>query len=108
MKAYVNYPEPHFTIHWNDRCPGVQKNRKEGQRVITITPETLDVTLSRFINREFTFAANPDENDMWLDVALGSPQHNEAIVYVVQLILGRRYRPLKSASVETHTCPDPH
>lgn len=104
MKVYLNYPNPHFTLHWHDKCPQIQKHRKEGQRVVTITPDNLATTLSRFIDREFTFASNPDENDMWLDVSLGSPRHDESIAYLIQVILGQRYTPFRSASIENHPC----
>ena len=105
MKAYINYPNPHITLHWNDVCSHIQKHRKQRQRVVRITPETLETSLARFINREFTFAPNADENDMWLDIAIGSPRHDEALVYVIQSLLGKRYQPLASASIEAHSCP---
>jgi hypothetical protein len=105
MKAYINYPNPHITIHWRDTCPEVRKHHKEGQRVVEINTATIDRALSRFIGREFSFAPNPGENDMWLDVSLGSPRHDEAVVFVVQSILGKRYGPLAEASVECHGCP---
>ena len=104
MKAYINYPNPRITLHWNDTCSEVQKNRKEGQRVVMLNPDTIESALGRFVNRGFSFASNPDENDMWLDISLGSPRHDEAVVYVIQSLLGRRYRPLATASVEAHTC----
>jgi hypothetical protein len=107
MKAYINYPNPHFTLHWNDACPHIQKHHKQSQRVVRITPTSIEAALSRFIAREFTFAPRPEENDMWLDVSLASPRHDEAVVFVVQSILGSRYAPLATASIESHACPTP-
>jgi hypothetical protein len=104
MKAYINYPAPHITLHWDDACPSVQQHGKKGQRVIRITSDNVDTQLARFINREFTFAATPGENDMWLDVSLGSRRQEEAVVLVIQSILGRRYQPLASARVTSHDC----
>lgn len=104
MKAYINYPNPHITLHWNDSCSHIQKHGKHGQRVVTLNRDTIESSLTQFINKEFTFAPNPDENDMWLDISLGSPRHDEAIVYVIQSLLGKRYQPLASASIEAHAC----
>jgi hypothetical protein len=107
MKAYINYPNPHITLHWNDACPHVQMHHKEGQRVVQITAASIEAALSGFIAREFSFAPKAEENDMWLDISLASARHDEAVVFVVQSILGNRYAPLAAASIESHTCPIP-
>ena len=105
MKAYINYPNPHFMVHWNDACPEVQKHQREHQRVVRITGHSIETALSPFIARKVTFSAKAGQNDMWLDISLPSPKHEEALVFVIQAILGNRYAPLAEASIESHTCP---
>jgi hypothetical protein len=106
MKAYINYPQPNITIHWNDNCPHVMKHHKVNQRIVRINAQTIEESLARFVNRKLKFAPNSGENDMWIEVSLGSPRHDEAVIYVIHSILGIRYTRLKSASIENHGCPD--
>ena len=104
MKAYINYPQPHFTIHWRDDCSEFRKQHKEGQRILAITSEDLGDVLERFIALAVDFGSSRDDNDMWLDITLDSPKQEEAVVHVIQALLAQRYGRLKSASVEHHGC----
>lgn len=105
MMVYINYPKPHFTLHSEDTCPEVQKHHKPGQRVLVVTPDNLGKSLSRFIDSEIAFASNPKNNDMWLNVSLGSCRHEESLIYVIQMLLGQRHSPFMTAPIETHACP---
>ncbi len=36
MKAYLNYPNPHMTLHSDSTCAEIGKMQKAGQRDVTI------------------------------------------------------------------------
>jgi hypothetical protein len=103
MEVYINYPNPHISIHANNQCSQVRKRLKEGQRVVVISPRNLGEILCKFARREFRFSSGED-NDMWLDVSLDSPEQEEGLVYIVQALLGRHYSRLRRAPVEHHRC----
>jgi hypothetical protein len=102
MKAYINYLDPHITIHRNPECSEIHKHRKPDQRIVAVTPQSLRGVLSDFANNKYKFAASSEYNDLWLDISLGSPQHNESAVYIIQTLLGLHYKPFENASINRH------
>lgn len=104
MKAYINYPNPHIQIHHNDSCPMFQVQRKADQRVVPVTVQTLERVLTEFIQRQHGFSSTAATNDMWLNIDLTSEEQEEGFVYVVQALLGIRYRPFSSPSVVSVHC----
>jgi hypothetical protein len=102
MKTYINYPEAHFEIHRNHSCAQIQKRGKVNQRMFTVDNTSLGDVLSRFINGEVKFTSSAPNNDAWLDISLASDRHDQAFVYVVHALLGRRYKPFASAPVKDH------
>ncbi len=102
MKAYINYPQPHFTVHHDPMCQEPQKHHKDIQRTATITRDNLLTVLSDFAKGEYRFAANRERNDMLLDISLSSPKHEESLVYIIQELLSQRYSPFGDAPVNVH------
>jgi len=102
MKVYINYPNPHFTIHKNASCRQIQSHRKGGQRVVNITAATLKKVLSAFIKDAYDFKSEPQWNDMWLDISLSTSDQEIGLVHVIQAILGQRYKPLGKAPISLH------
>jgi hypothetical protein len=49
LTAYINYPNPHFTLHSNPTCSEVRKMQKSGQRTVRIDRSTISIELSRFV-----------------------------------------------------------
>ena len=58
--------------------------------------------LLKFINHEIIFRANPPNNDLWLDISLSTPKHEESLVYIIQELLGIHYRPLRGIPIIVH------
>ncbi|MEX2161825.1 MAG: hypothetical protein WD751_07920 [Anaerolineales bacterium] len=104
MKVYINYPNPHLTIHGNLHCPDFQKQRKQGQRVLTISGANSGEMLKGFIEGRHKFAANASENDMWLDITLSTYKHSESLVFVIHELLAKKHMPFRRASIEYHNC----
>jgi len=102
MYVYINYPNPHLTIHKNISCPQIQMHQKSGQRIVKISPATLNNVLSQFLNNAYDFRAEPELNDLWLDISLSTREQEVGFVHVIQAILGQRYRPLSDAPISTH------
>ena len=104
MQVYINYPNPHFTIHNDSSCQQVHMHRKEEQRQVTVRPENLKSVLSDFINENYDFRSEKQFNDLWLDISLAKYEQEIGLVYIIQSIIGQRYKPLSNAPINTH-CP---
>jgi hypothetical protein len=102
MHVYDNLPNPHITLHSDATCPEIRKHDKPNQRVVAVSAGTVPSVLSDFIADRHHFAAKAAENDLWLDITLGSPQHEQAFVYVVHLPLAGYYARFQSAQITTH------
>lgn len=102
MYVYVNYPNPHFTMHGDPDCAQVQMHGKPGQRVVRVRTDSLGEVLADFAGGRYRFAAHHEVNDLWLDISLDTPVQEEDPVYVIQALVGRRYTPLAGASVYRH------
>lgn len=104
MQVYVNYPDPHFTMHRDPHCPEIRKNQKPGQRRVVVHMGTLGQVLSDFISSKYRFASNRTANDLWLEISLATPEQEKGVVYVIQALLGLRYTPFADAPVYEHGC----
>ena len=102
MDVYINYPKPHFTIHGNPQCNQIQKHQKTNQRMIKVTSNNFFKFLTQFINNDYHFASKVDKNDMWLEVNMLSYQQEISFVYIIQAILGLKYKPLSNAPITYH------
>jgi len=102
MNVYINYPNPHLTIHNNAQCTEIQKHRKANQRVVTVNNQNIAQVLSEFIDNKYLLSSKATENDMWLEISLSSAQIDIAFVFIVQTILGIKYKPILNAPVTFH------
>jgi hypothetical protein len=102
MKLYINYPQPHLTIHWDPGCNYIRQHRRERQRFLRVTWANRDRVLTDFGQGEYRFKAESYYNDMWLDVNLSSPEAERAFADDLRSTIGRRYRPLATAEIKEH------
>ena len=102
MQVYINYPNPHITIHKDLSCKQIQMHKKSGQRIVKVSPGTLKNVLSQFINDAYDFKSESQWNDLWLDISLSRSEQEIGIIHVIQAILGERYKPLDSAPINEH------
>lgn len=102
MQVYINYPNPHITIHSDTSCNEIFKQHKEGQRKIKVTPTSLKGVLLNFIQDKYDFKTEKVYNDMWLDITLKNYEQEIGFVHIIQAILGQRYKPLYDAPVSIH------
>jgi hypothetical protein len=99
---YINYPNPHFTIHGNAQCAQIRKMGKNNQRIVKVHMKNLNDVLSDFIARKHKFAAMKEVNDLWIEIDLDSPEQEIGFVNTVQALLGRQYGPFKSVKMKKH------
>jgi hypothetical protein len=102
MKVYINYPNPHFMIHEDPDCNLIQMHRRPEQRVLNANLNNIGDFLLQFINNQIPFRAQSGFNDVWLEINLNNCERERAIVIVVQMLIGRTYRPLAAAPIEQH------
>jgi hypothetical protein len=102
IKAYVNYPNPKVTLHTDSSCSNIQMQNKADQRYIKINAETISKELMNFQNKKYRFAADPEFNDMWLEIDFGSYEFEEAVANYIRLLLGERYSPFARIKLDNH------
>lgn len=102
MWVYINYPNPHFTVHRDPSCRMIQMHGKPNQRVRRVSMYALGDFLSEVIAGKMRFAAESGINDVWIEMRLDTPGQEMGLVHVLQAILGRRYSPLAGAPIEEH------
>ena len=101
-KAYVNYPNPHITLHGDPSCGEVGKMRKANQRELAITPATISQALTQVSDAHFRLGADASINDVWLTIDFDDREFEEAIVRHVHRLLRQRYSRLAGATIERH------
>lgn len=102
LAAYINYPNPHITIHSNAGCATIQQQHKQGQRLIRLNVKTLCEELERFAEKHYRFGAEQGTNDMWLYVEFLDSAFERAVVEYVRKLLTTHYSPFGRITVSEH------
>jgi hypothetical protein len=102
IAAYINYPNPHVTVHAAAECARIQQHRKTQQRVLKLTASTLSSELERCESKHYPFGADQSTNDMWLHVDFGDPEFERAVVAHILRILASHYRRFARVVVDEH------
>jgi len=102
MKAYINYPQPHITIHRSADCAEFQKQHKSNQRFLVVNASNIKQVLMDFANDKYRFGPSQKYNDLWLDISLETPNHEEGFVYVIHSIVSVRYTRFQNAPFNYH------
>jgi len=101
LKAYINYPNPHVTAHFDPTCGMIQSQSKEDQRYIQLDIETLSAELLKFNTKEHRFGTFP-HNDMWVEIDFMDRDFELAILRYICKILEQRYQPFESLVPNIH------
>ena len=101
-KAYLNYPNPHMTLHGDSACAEICKMHKANQRDMAITRDTFTRALGQLADKGFRLGADASVNDVWLSVDFGDPEFEEAVARYIHRLLGQRYGRLKDAAIDRH------
>jgi hypothetical protein len=102
MWVYINYPNPHFTVHRDPSCRTIQMHGKPGQSVRRVSMYTLGDLVSEVAAGKIRFAAQSGFNDLWVETRLDTPDQEIGLVHVLQAILGRQHRPVATAPSNIH------
>lgn len=102
LTAYINYPNPHVTIHAALNCGNIQQQHKQDQRVIRLNTATVSTALARFEAKEYRFGADKTTNDMWLYVDFADIEFERAVVEHIRRILTRHYSPFRRVQIDEH------
>ena len=104
IKAYFNYPDPHVTLHTDQRCPEIGKNKTPNQRHVLVNLTSIASAIQNLSSKSFRFAADPSRNDLWLSVDFGDREFEEAVVEYIRRQFASRYKPFKMVKSERHDC----
>lgn len=99
IKAYINYPKTHVSIHCDLNCGYLSS---KPNREISITMQSLSNILVTFINHEHRFKAEVDLNDMWLSVDLKDHDLEVAVIEFIIKKLAERYTPFGRIKPQIH------
>jgi len=102
LKAYINYPNPHITVHSNVECRRIQQQQKQNQRLIRIDATTLAEELRRFETKYYQFGAHRDVNDMWCEIDFKDTSYEKKVIDNICELLARHYSPFRRVEIDNH------
>ena len=102
MHLYINYPEAHYTIHWDPTCSEIGKHHKPAQRRYTVDINSLAKRLAEFSSATHAFGSDQSKNDMWLAVTLQTAAQESEFVETLRAAIGQHYDRLGAAPIITH------
>jgi hypothetical protein len=102
IKAYINYPNPHVTAHCDPNCGNIQAQHKSHQRYLLINTAMVSAELQNFRDKKYTFAANPQGNDMWLEIDFHDQNFEQAVLEHICRLIGNYYKPFEGIEPKTH------
>jgi len=100
MKAYLNYPNPHMTLHGKTTCAEIGKMQKPRQRDIPVTQASFTGSIG--LITKLQLAARASLNDVWFTIDFDDPEFDEAVARYIHRLLARRYAPLTGAPITKH------
>jgi hypothetical protein len=89
-------------IHRDSDCGNVQAQRKADQRYCRIRIKTIAEELQNFKDKKYPFAANPERNDMWLEIDFNDQDFEMAVLEYIAGILGQYYSPFRLIKPQVH------
>lgn len=101
-KAYLNYPNPHMTLHGDPMCAEIGKMQKVGQRDLTITPASFTQAVGQLAGDGFQLGAQAQVNDVWFTINFDDVEFEEATARYVHRLLSQRYSRLRDAPIHRH------
>ena len=102
INVYFNYPNSRVTIHQLSDCPRVHQHHSVYQRELTVNIDTLQSVLRDFVDGNFSFGAEAQNNDVWLAIDFNDLAFEIAIANFILLQLGKRYAPFDSVNPDLH------
>ena len=95
LNVYINYPNPKISVYENDIGNStIKKNGKKNQRVLSINYHNYKDVIETF-NVTYKFAANKDENDIWIDIDSGNASLDKSILSDIAHELSIKYKPFR-------------
>jgi hypothetical protein len=88
IKAYINYPRPHMTLHTDSTCSDIGKIRKPNQRDVSVTRVSFATAIAQLTGKGFRLGADSSINDVWLSVDFDDAEVEEAVARYVFRSLG--------------------
>jgi hypothetical protein len=102
IRAYVNYPDPHISMHTDPGCGFVHAQHKPEQRYCRVNMGTISQELQNFENKKYSFAANPEHNDLRLEIDFHDPVFEQAVVEYICTLLGKHVSPFRGIKPGSH------
>jgi hypothetical protein len=102
VKVYINYPNPHISLHRKAGCGNIRQQQKAGQRIVHLNIASLSAELKRFKARDYRFGADAQTNDMWLEIDFNDPEFERAVIEYIRRLLAEHYTPFRRVVIETH------
>ena len=104
IKAYINYPDPHVTLHTDQDCHEIGKRNKGNQRHMLINLTSITSDIQHLRSKSFRFSADSSRNDLWLSVDFGDRKFEEAIIEYILRQFASRYKPFQMVKLQPPHC----
>lgn len=99
-RVYINYPNPHLTIHGT--ADGFYRRADVATRLVRITRANKAEELKRFTGGFYPFGASAGVNGIWIEIDLGNFEEEVELAREIWKRLGVRYTRLIPAPFTIH------
>lgn len=101
LMAYINYPNPHVTAHYDLSCGNIQSQNKPNQRYQKINLGTLSSELLKFKTKQHRFGTHP-YNDMWVEIDFQDRNFELSVLVFICGLLEKNYGRFKKLKPNIH------
>lgn len=91
--AYLNYPNPHLTLHNNEACADIGKMKKPNQRFVGVTRQSFAVEIANV--EKMKFGASASENDLWISADFHDAAFEKAVVEYIHRFISQKIRKIE-------------
>jgi hypothetical protein len=102
LHAYINYPNPHLSIHGSASCGNIQQQHKSNQRVVKLNRASFSAAVVAFAEKQHQFGSDASTNDMWLVVDFEDDTFEPQVVEYIRQLLARHYSPFARVTIDRH------
>lgn len=102
IKVYINYPNPHITVHSNAKCSRIEQQHKQNQRFVLLNVTTISSELKRFETKGYPFGSHHETNDMWCEIDFRDTAYELAVIENIRKLLAEHYGPFKRVEIDKH------
>ena len=99
--VYLDYPNRRATVHCDLNCQHIRQAHKQGQRTAKINLARISDELGKFADKQYTFASNPSQNDIWLEIEFKDVDFEMGVAAYILRLAGKHYKRFRNLALKT-------